>query len=567
MSEEQTSQPISLTRPVLTEIDGIKYDLAREGQPAWPGGPPTTPPHPDWTDNEKWCWERIHRGEEADLNVKLELEERLHPKDEELWTADVKQERLLSPEFLRMVLLREPWRGAAGDGGVRIVGAYFDRAIELNAARVVLDFWLDFCWQERDFLAASSIWEGVLSFEGSRIKGLVNLTESKILGFSNFSRGGRYSEVRLVAATIGGNIDMSRNSAFEGELKMGGMVANKSLIMNRGSCFAKINLGSAKISDHLEMSQGSWFCEKLILNSAIIGSSLHMQKGSKFKYVDLCWTKVKGGIDLRGAKIAEKLDMRACEVGGDILFQARHSNPPSWHSNAKIVLKRAKTGAIHDSIDAWPFAAGSIDLEGLTYNYLGGHDSGPENQLATRPGGWFVAWLAKSVPFSPQPYQQCAKVLRAAGHPGKANKVLHAMFERKRERIVEERKAGWWWRDKWMAAQREFIGYGLGVGYLRALGWAGVLVAIGWFFSIVMLNGDFYAPVDQNLIKKSAAWWLGFSLDQTIPLVELAKEHTDLYSAIKGFPHYWFMFQKLAGWFLALLVIAGLTGLVGRKEE
>lgn len=53
--------------------------------------------------------------------------------------------------------------------------------------------------------------------------------------------------------------------------------------------------------------------------------------------------------------------------------------------------------------------------------------------MTDRPASWFTDWLVKQKKYSPQPYRQCARVLREAGQSEKANAVLFANTDRERD--------------------------------------------------------------------------------------------------------------------------------------
>ncbi len=100
-----------------------------------------------------------------------------------------------------------------------------------------------------------------------------------------------------------------------------------------------------------------------------------------------------------------------------------------------------------------------MDLNGFTYERLGGVDASSKAAVAQRGSKWFVDWLARDKPYTPQPYQQASKVLRAMGQPEMADDVLYAGRER-------ERKEAWEGGDKlrWfgLSMLNWTIGYGIG---------------------------------------------------------------------------------------------------------
>ena len=98
----------------------------------------------DWTEPEKWVWQRIAAGELADLNARdrkdnAEFED-LDPREAAGWT----EQRRLRAKFLQTILTETAFADATPYGGVRILGALVDDApLDLEHARLRRLFWLE----------------------------------------------------------------------------------------------------------------------------------------------------------------------------------------------------------------------------------------------------------------------------------------------------------------------------------------------------------------------------------------------------------------------------------------
>jgi hypothetical protein len=168
--------------------------------------------------------------------------------------------------------------------------------------------------------------------------------------------------------------------------------------------------------------------------------------------------------------------------------------------------------------------------------------------VAKRGPRWFIDWLARDEPYTPEPYQHCAEVLREIGHPEMANAVLYAGRER-------ERKQAWRSGNKLRATGllllRGFVGYGYGQRLLwHPLAWVVAFVAAGT--AVLHFGG-----VPGILAHTGPA--VSYSLDMLLPIVEFEKSFENV--VLHGFAKYYFYFQKLMGWLLASFLIAGLSGL------
>ena len=72
-------------------------------------------------------WNQVYIGAIADFNKAEGYGGELDPKKPEGWPKS----RVLQPEFLETILLREPYRSALRRQGVCIVGAWFTEPLNL----------------------------------------------------------------------------------------------------------------------------------------------------------------------------------------------------------------------------------------------------------------------------------------------------------------------------------------------------------------------------------------------------------------------------------------------------
>lgn len=184
--------------------------------------------------------------------------------------------------------------------------------------------------------------------------------------------------------------------------------------------------------------------------------------------------------------------------------------------------------------------------------------------MASRRAQWFIDWLAKDKSFSPQPYQQLASVLRAAGQTTKANAVLYAGRERERGEAQGFKCLGMTmlsFKRLGMTMLKVTIGYGLGGRYFRALWWVAGFVLLGL---AILSVAPWLADIPQS---KDIFWIFACSLDLLLPIVELNKEHSEFVMETLGsapataWVKYYFYVHKVVGWVLGFFLMAGLAGL------
>ncbi|MFQ5480985.1 MAG: hypothetical protein ACE5DW_06875, partial [Thermodesulfobacteriota bacterium] len=96
-------------------------------------------PLPEWTEQEKWVWKKIRNGEIADFNEGVKHGGKLDPKNSKDWPDN----RILTPSFLKTILLDEPFQSAIPYQGVCIIGACLKEPLDLSNARLSKQMWLD----------------------------------------------------------------------------------------------------------------------------------------------------------------------------------------------------------------------------------------------------------------------------------------------------------------------------------------------------------------------------------------------------------------------------------------
>lgn len=389
-----------------------------------------------------------------------------------------------------------------------------------------------------------------VDIRGTRVDGFITMTgiqcEGKlrllrlIIGDSLVLRKAKLSELTIRGFRVGGTITMN------------GLVCNKKLKIQRCQIEENLFLRRATLGEtilnNLKVGGQVFLTASKFLNnfkaSSIAVSLDWNSKNTFFHGKAVFWnSRIGGTMHLEGSSFSD-LILTGSKIVGDFHLPQKVSEPPTWRNKfSKLVLHHTTVGIVADSETAWPPV---VAQEGFSYQYLGkaGEDSLPD--LHGRSAKWFKEWLGKLPKFSPQPYGQCAKVLRDAGQPDKANDVLFAGLERERN---EAAKGVRW---LWLTVSRYVVGYGLGYRQAWAIFWALGLLLVGAL--VFAWSGQQWAD---NWFR-----WLGYSLDHLIPIVQLSKDHYSF--SLSGWPRYYFYFHQLAGWFLAFFVVAGISGLTRR---
>lgn len=427
-------------------------------------------------------------------------------------------------------LARADWPMA--DKGIRLLGARIEGALDFEEATLERSLWLFYCYIDeivtllrarartlsmQDCFIKSQA-ETAIVADGLHCDGALSLRQSRFT-----------SEVRLLGATIGGNLDCDGASfaATEGgdgiAFNADGIKVKDSAFFEKVTAKGGIRLLAATIGDILtcegaafEMAksgngaavgadritvEGSVFLRgitakgEIRLLGAMIGGNLGCQdasftaaqdgKGYAFSAdgikiegsVSFEKINAKGEIRLPGATIIGSLDctgvrFAVAERGSGRAFMARSMTVKDaliWQNSVQIAggvdLMYARVGQLADDAKSWADVS-ALYIDGFEYGALAGR----------APTNWRVRceWFAKMPKeyFLPQPYEHLAKVLRQMGHEHDARKIAIAKQDAYRERVKPSRL-----HEYWLRIFKATVSYGYEPW--NALYWMGAWIIVG----------------------------------------------------------------------------------------
>lgn len=254
----------------------------------------------------------------------------------------------------------------------------------------------------------------------------------------------------------------------------------------------------------------------------------------------------------------KEIDLTGTSVNGELRLGSENGQKPTnWVGQSRMVLRNTTIGVIQDAHEwrkCWP---ASLELDGFTYRRLGGAAS-----MGSRSSAWFAKWLMYDETYSPQPYEQLAKVLRQMGYPRKADDVLYAGRKREHYQAFKEGECLRWYG---LGLLRWTIGFGIGSRYFRSVFWVLFFTMIGAFVLGEVCPTLKCDELAQRTIGLYDLLWASF--DQILPIVSLDKMHEKLMTAssLPSWARYYFYGQKLVGWALGSFLIAGLGGLTQKS--
>ncbi len=476
-----------------------------------------------------------------------------------------------------------------GHKGIQIIGAKIEGHLDLMFARIAFPIVLLSCrvLEPMNFIHSKV---GGLFFNGSHIAGL-EADSLSAEGSINLGDGFRAEgAVRLLGASIGGNLDCSKGR-FQNP-------KGEALTADRLKVYGSVNLGDgfhskgevrllkASIGGSLNCSKGLFHNPKgvaLGADSLKVEGSVNLRDAFRAEgAVRLLGASIGGNLDCSGGHFqnpgSNTLNLEIAEIAGHVFlregldnegkmvkpfisgrvsfiradlkggFQWRDITTPK---DVILDLEHSHIGVLFDEPGSW-LPSGNLFLDGCTYDRIEGLQPGDSKPR--------IEWVKRSQPrhFTPQPYEQLAKVFRENGFEEDARDVLIA----KNKSYIKNAPV-----SRWAKLRRRIFGLILGYGYRpwKAVWWLlsfwGIGTGLFWLGRYVEViqptrsvpYPDFIAPV--------------YSLDLFIPLINL---HQATYW-LPDSQNLWgililiyFCVHIVLGWVLMTMFIFGLTGLLKR---
>lgn len=469
--------------------------------------------------------------------------------------------------------------GSKIGSGLHMKGSTFEKSVHLNSIVVNGNVFLGdggtFHGEVDLGFAAIGL---VLDMQGSTFSKRVNLNGVMVTGSVAICGGSTFKgDVNMGGAKIGSVVDLN-GSVFEGRVSLNGASVYVAILrgVSRFSC--EVDLRSAIISSLLDMG-GSVFEQDVYLENISVHGPAFLGRGAVFMGgVSLVQAKIGSSLDFGGSCFAKWVELTGATIHGELSFGSLPHDASIWGHESTLSLRNAHCGALQDfwqtsTHNSWPE---TLELENFTYERLRGmHGGRADYKLLARPVDCYIEWLALDTSFSPQPYEYLANVFRQAGYPDKANSVLYASKERRRNLVSAalgdcdswETYISTWFNWLGLGLLKWTIGYGLGHRYFRVLWWVGGFTVFG--ATLLYIFG----------VKHNINWdfqrYLFASFDQLLPVITLDKSHDNLiFGHDLGNQHIcaqpyrlviYFYAHKIAGWVLGSFLVAGLAGLTQRN--
>lgn len=379
----------------------------------------------------------------------------------------------------------------------------------------------------------------------------------------------------------------------KGLLIVGGRVVGK-LDLAGGALLGDLGLFSCRFDSELIFRStklqnlfldGSFLPEGLSADRLEAKGGVFLRKVEVHRAVRLLGAKLGGPLDCIGAKFNAAKDESGELVGYAFSADGLESKGGFFLRagaviNGEIRLEGIKVRALCDDLDCWPEGEKQLFLDRFHYDViLGGAPVDARQRLAWLEG------IHHSNGFSPQPYEQLAKVLREMGHREDARVVLI-----EKERLQRKAQNPVWWRRVWNRVMRESAGYGyrpsLSLRYLAGLMLIGMLFFGGadllgavkpnsarvwhldeWERCVDNPNSPKWCYLSSEKGKSYPAFNpIIYSVDTLLPIVDLEMQGAwipDARASWWGIGARVYLWLHIAlGWFFSLLAVAGFSGLI-----
>ena len=542
----------------------------------------------DWfSASEEYAWSRICAGNTAMMSYATGSDDgkgcdAMDAAATEAWP----ESRNISARFLKLIMTRQPFVSAPAQSGVWLRCARISDQIRLRNEVIQQEIWLGNNLLEGGLVLTNARALRDINLDGARLEGPLQMSGFKTDG-DLLMRDGSFRDVRALGMRVGGNFEID-GSKFLGSFNGGLMKIEGGFYLKDKTQFGKdgIHLLGARIDGDVNAS-GSIFEGPFNADGLTVGSGLYMRGGASFGKggVDLLGAEIHGVVQFLGSTFDGPIDLTGAVLHDDLAL-THDSQNVTWGTEARLILRNAHAKALEAHMpNSWrrPNGPLPVDLQGFTFERLGGLGSGRNADLSQVDHAALIAWIEAPdarrdraegkdhhAGYAPQPYAQLASVLNAMGAEASAREVNKAKLRHRR--VVEYRDFMRSWED-WRngPSQSRFATLATDTATLGGSLMLWALVGHGlepfrvlyWFFGLVLIGtilarwsvGDRRHDGLQGRSSWARFW---YSMETAVPLIDLSGNHADIRHGNR-FVENWFHFQKIAGFALSTILVGALT--------
>jgi len=392
-------------------------------------------------------------------------------------------------------------------------------------------------------------WHGNLSLLRCRIRGSVNLAHARVRGRVSLS-GSSVRRIDVSNATIDGPLLFVGGMATEGLFGLA-LTTTGSLNLGQATVVAPVDKPNSCAVELYRAKLGDLFLGDATLRGGLYGNGMTVERNVRLQGLQACSRRSLGLEAAGDTADGQSVSLTGARIGGAIYCRWAEPDRQPMRLEGGLFLTRASCASLHvrardlDGVDVW--------LDGFTFGRL----------LMIAPEEW-LALIERASPESNQPYVFYAAHCEAYGMTRLRRAVLVAMHDRTREGLRR------WSVDRALwSAWRVVVRYGYSSAW--AIGW--LVVAVALCAAVLALAGGFLvhdpvgsAPAARGIHETGDI--VAFALDSVLPFAGL--HAADAWSARPDgagqiVTMVVFVIVKLAGWGLAALGLASVTGIAKRE--
>lgn len=437
------------------------------------------------------------------------------------------EDRVLKPEFVERLVTGGFPDAEIRRRGVSIIHAVFKQPLEVSSTSVPFRVWLKGCEFERGIDFSYTRFARDLSFEGSRFgkpSSRVNdapgdhdiqafFAGMKVEGTASFARTAFYIPADFTYAEFGTDL-----------------------------IFDDVNYASTADFDEITVKGPAFFRRDLFAGTLGLADAdlfeLFLENPASPVELDLSQTHIQRGVSLKNVELSS--------WKGDSLIANGLVKFDTVTSRGRVDLAHSHfQNLVLVGFEKWlKLKPGMLNLEGFSFETLD-----IDSNVVDPPAARMLELInSESVPFSPQPFLELERFLRAHGNVQKADEVYIDMRRRQRERLA--------WIDRpWDFLLDVMLGYGKET-------WRTVVCAV----CIIIVGAFVFAPnrmewknANQPRTSYNRFW---YSLDEFAPVIDFGEARNWGALQDRRWTCYYARFHKIAGWILLPLVVGAITGIV-----
>jgi predicted membrane protein len=355
-------------------------------------------------------------------------------------------------------------------------------------------------------------------------------------------------KVRLLGAHIGGQLICNEgvfSNPNDYAVNADGLVVDTNMFLRKAQCTGEVRLLGAHISGQLICNEGVFSNPNgyaVNANQLVVGADMALDKAQCTGEVRLIGAQIRGQLNCSEAVFSNPdglaINLERASVEHNVCMR-----PASLTGG--LDLRHAQVGGWNDEKKTWP---SRIYLEGFVYDSIDAPDAGLKDRL--------LLWLPRNS-YLPHPYEQLAGVYRREGNEQGARKVS---IGKQRARRADFPK--WWVRwpsQTWSAVLRWTIGY----GYRPALALIplAVLILAGSVLFLVASDDLGQLRPAKTGPEQPSFNSFRYTMDLLLPVVNFKQRDAFVAEGWAAWAAFGFTF---AGWLLAAVVVAGLSGVFKR---